>query len=218
MNSSRKLLQPTKWVLIFIFILIIAEGIHYLRNNINNYISIYYVKKASIATRNENVQQTLQFLNHAALFKINHVQHTEYPDTNLQIPNAKLNITNNKLTHHYKNIFSSTDFQHLYKLTKKPLTEYLYLLGLTAFEQQEFSQTEYLWQLATNILPEYSYFHTSLANFYLLNHQINQARDQINYCIQFTHPVELCQEFLKKSINQNSTEPIDHWKNDISAI
>lgn len=96
-----------------------------------------------------------------------------------------------ELTHKYWNI---GDFDYRKKLN---LAKLLYLSGLEAYNNNELDLTISLWENASLLAPDWSYFHIELANLYLTYEEKNEAMEQIETCLKFRSAKEHCNQFSK---------------------
>ena len=201
---------------IFILVLfIISEYIYLIRNQPDKITNIY-INLASISAQKKLLRPSIFFLDKAAKLTLNHRAQNK-PEINLKTIQKLPKIPNNQqLKQALTNYLSTINYRSLVNPNSNEWVETYYNLGLISYNNSNFGLVEPFWQTAVNFGPEWSYFHLSLANYYLSTNQIDLAYQQIDYCLIFTHPQKACNRFLKDNMQTGKTDPINLWEKEVN--
>jgi tetratricopeptide (TPR) repeat protein len=182
------------------------------------YYAIYHLNKTQAMVQKSNIQQALNHLDKAAESKLKEVD-KKYPDitliTSVIIPALP---DNPDLMKAYLSFLRGIDYDYLKEIYASKWAKIYYFFGLTAHEHNELDLVIPFWQVAVNLAPEWSYFHTELANYYLIQGEIDKARSQIEYCLQFHFPQAHCRQFMEENVQTNSPETVGFWEKQVKDI
>jgi len=189
----------------FIILLAISE-FNYLSNHPYRQLT-RYLRFAHQTAKLKNNYLTFYFLNTATHLRLNELK-SQYPDLVFQPPSVNPFANSTKQQkNNYTNILSSLDISLYIDKYYSSLSKSFYQFGLLNIGSDEQS-LEQFWKLSILLSPEWSYPHVELANYYLSNHQIELAKQTIDFCNKFFSPKKHCQEFLTTNISQNQPETI----------
>lgn len=203
-------------------ILLIGSEIVYILNNgpsqiISSY-TTYHLNRTQAFVQKSNIQQALNHLDKAAGSKLKEVD-KKYPNLTLETSVIIPTLPDNPdLIKAYLGFLRDIDYGYLKEIHASKWAKIYYLLGLTAHKHNELDLVVPLWQIATNLAPEWSYLHVELANFYLTQGEIDKAHSQIEHCLQFHFPKKHCKQFMEENVETNSSVSVGFWEKEINDI
>lgn len=207
-----------KEIVIFLFVfigLLFASEFVYFSYNKHALVSLY-LNYARASAHNRNMERTLKYLGKVGEFKLKEVA-LEYSDLALQTSITIPPLPNNpKLNQAYTSLLQ--DFSYDAQSSPNEWARLFYNLGLAAYKNNEIHLPAPFWQIAISFVPEWSYLHVELANFYLIQNNGEKALSTIEYCQQFHSPREHCRQFMEENIQTNSPKVIGSWEKEISDI
>jgi len=204
------------FTLTIIFVVFLSELIYFSKTKpsyFSQQATLYYLKKSQYFSQKNNLSKALKYFEKATQVKINN-QKKLYPNL---IPKYIVNISlpNNsaELNQVYLNYLNSLDIKQLYKNYSPNLAKEFFNLGLINYQHNQSSNTILqLWQTAIYLAPQWSNFHTELANYYFYLNQNNNAKEKLEYCLKFEYPKKYCQNFIKNNLNKNIKEKMGFTK------
>lgn len=108
-------------------------------------------------------------------------------------------------------------FSSLVDTKNNDLAKLFYRLGLIAYQNNRQELVLPLWTTMVNLSPEWSHFQLELANYYLASGNIQEAKNSIYYCDQFSFPDEICDSFLQNEIQNNQPQTVGFMKDRIQT-
>ncbi|MFV1917598.1 MAG: hypothetical protein ACC618_03930, partial [Patescibacteria group bacterium] len=165
-------------------------------------------EKADVVNRLDNLR------NNAAI-RINEIDQ-RYPDISFKTVTSTQPLPQNpQLIKDYRQYLKTLNLDSLEQSFTYQWAKPFYTLGLLAYRNEELDLVAPFWQTASNLAPEWSYFHMELANFYLSQGEASKAQSQIDFCLQFQNPQEHCTQYLEENLQQGKTESVGFLASDV---
>lgn len=209
-TKEKKKISVAKLLLIalgFILLTSASELLYNSKNNDNFRMSSYlYLTRLFAKTRNLE-------LSHKYLSKASEIRFSEtikkYPEIEFEHPFTIPSLPENQgFQKQYLGLLSNIDYKLLSSSDPKHLSKIFYQLGLIAYENNDTEKVIPLWQTAVYLAPEWSYFHIELANYYLSEGMVEEAKDSLSYCLKFRHPKEHCQWYIENFLEKSSFDSV----------
>jgi len=200
-------------ILVVIVVFAISEFI-YIVHNRPELLLKYYVNRSQVLLDQSELDNIIGYLIQIADVKVFMVaenyegimwpKRVIYPG----LPEDKL------LENEYQELVDLIDLDNIYN-NERRLARLFYDLGLAAYQYDENELTEFFWDIAVRLAPEWSFFHKELANYYLVKGKKKVAWERLNFCLKFNYSKEPCIDFLKNNWEKNETVEVGYYKQNI---
>ncbi len=195
---------------------IIAELIYIIYNRPGLILEYFLAKTAKRVVLEDRVDRAYDGILNLAFYQASKVS-KEYQEIEWIDSLQKKKLPDNQLLRNdLADYFQDLDYQKLASEDGYYLTGTLYRMGLLAYQKNELELTEYLWLLAVNVLPEWSYFHQEIANLFLSQNEVEKSFDRISFCLNFQYAQSRCDFYLKRYLNNLEPLTIGFYQDEIT--
>lgn len=197
----------------FLALLVVSELIYSFKNR-PQFVQSFYLFLAKQTALAGNTQKSIFFLNKAAKVTID-INAKRYPVYDQEsYPEINYESSNKEFQNEYRGYIAdiptfSSD-QHMAKI--------FYDLGLVAYKVDEKKMVPYFLQTAIFLDPFFSYYHVELANYYLMQRNMDQAERAIQFCLNFGVTVAHCSEYQNDNLRLNYPEQVGFLKQEIQQF
>lgn len=214
-----KTLGLVRILVIFFTTVIISEFIYIAKHPPSIETSRAIFLKAAEATRQINIPSpTLYLLDVATTYRIKEIARL-YPNTRWKTRTVDFILPRDgALLTIYNRMLKTADLSDLPSLPNSSWAKLYYDLGIISFKNKEIHIGEYFLDRATQLAPEWSYFHIELANYYLLAHDKKAAKETIDWCENFKYSKASCQDYFEKNILNDTPVQVGLYENEIHNL
>lgn len=176
-----------------------------------------YIGLIKIQAKSNSFQNKLKYLKNINRLTIKEMDNY-YPNIDLtlglELPEK---IENKDLELKYESFFRENDLLDFCDNNEK-LASLFYKMGLMAYEHDEKDLIESFWRISSRLAPEWSWFSTELANFYLHEDKKVEAKKTLEFCLKFKYAGKACENYMENSFNKGLLKPVGYEKEKIKKL
>jgi tetratricopeptide (TPR) repeat protein len=182
-------------------------------------LNYFFLSEAKHCVQEGKPDKSLKYLGWLAKININY--NYKKQKTGLIPKNYSFNIDtaleNPNFVEKYRNILQDTNVSTITSSPDNRVSEIFYELGLAAHSSGLPETAIKLLQTAVYVVPELSYYHVELANYYLMLGDRTQVNKTINYCLEYNDPYKHCKDYLDGDLLESKTNSVGFMQEAINS-
>lgn len=217
MTEENKKQSPLKhWLvlsLIFtavITVFLLSELLYMIRNN-SPQLNYLLLNRARYYAEISDSKKSFKYLD--LIVRLNSSHNSSIYKKNQIALNYKLDLnsllnTNSQFLEKYRIFLIDQKSNDIPGNKDMKISKIFYETGLFAYSNGQQNLTPVFFRAAISIEPELSFYHVELANYFLLQNDIQSAKEAINFCLRFKYPQRHCQDYLNSSLRNETLEDV----------
>ncbi len=175
-----------------------------------------YLRRVEKIKTSSEIEENLEYMDYVTEIRLSEIDENyrkNGEDIKWRRLQKEINLEDDTVSSEIQELLKTVDLE---QIDDGQWLVYLYYqVGLLGAKRNNSNLVEYGWGRALRLAPEWSYFYTELANYYLVNGEKAKAFEVLEYCGENSHAKVACEEYFEDQFESLRPLQIGHWRQSV---